>query len=242
MHQSEAVSHLVRRHAAEGLHQQLFGYVGRADPLIDLRGLQEAPGRSQPDHVVADEDRSVDDLARRGIDPRRPPLRSRPAKDIADTGVFEVVGVERRGRPPGNPRTSTASANRSSRKRRSSAARRDGWPLPGRREEAVEIEHDRLDGLHPLPAGISRRIGGSNRQRLANVRSRSANRPGKPLLRGEEHPRHAGRRCAVSSCSRQQQQRAPGRDGQRIFFVHHHTFVLTLVRPEKRVVTERLLS
>lgn len=61
--------------------------------------------------------------------PTKAPLRSRPAK--AHSGYRSIRGCRGRtqGRPPGNPAPRRHRRIRSSRKRRSSAVRRGGWPL-----------------------------------------------------------------------------------------------------------------
>ena len=216
----------MRRHVTEGLHQQLFGNVGRADALVDLRGLQETPGRGQPDHVVVNQDRGVDDLARRGIDPRRPHRILDLRRHVTDAGIFEVVGIERGvvgreiphldgiGEP--DPPESVVPAQHTA---------ADG-SFPGRREEAVEVEHDRLDGLHPLPAGISRRIGGLQPPAVGQRVGLRRRTVGNPLLRGEEHSDTLVGDARLHLLFGQQQQRALSRDGQRMLVIHRHAVVL----------------
>ena len=72
----------------------VVGHPLRAYAGIDLCGLAETPVVDQLDNVVVYDDRSVDNLARRGIDPRGPHRIGDLCRDEADTRVFQVVRIE----------------------------------------------------------------------------------------------------------------------------------------------------
>ena len=76
------------------LLENVVGQLLAAHAFVDLRSLHETPRIGQPHHVVVHQHRGIDDLARARIDPRGAHGVGHGRRDIADAGVFQVVGVE----------------------------------------------------------------------------------------------------------------------------------------------------
>ncbi|CCZ96202.1 unknown [Alistipes sp. CAG:53] len=152
VHQSEAVSHLVGEDVLQRLLEYVVGQLLAAHALVDLCGLHETPVGGQLHHVVVHQHRGVDDLARAGVDPRGSHGVGHGGRDVADAGVFQVVGIEfgivlrevldvhdvfesdlLEGLVPAQHAATDRFA-------------------PQRGERVVEVEDDRLDRLHEFAA------------------------------------------------------------------------------------------
>ena len=94
VHQAQRVSDLMGEDVFQRLLENVVGELLAAHALVYLRGLHEAPRVGQPHHVVVHQHRGIDDLARARIDPRGAHGVGHGCRDIADAGVFQVVGVE----------------------------------------------------------------------------------------------------------------------------------------------------
>ena len=94
MHESQAVSHLVRQHIAEPVEQHLVGQIYLPDALVGLRGLHEDHPVEHLHDIVEDVDRGVEDLAAARIDPRGTHSVGDGRWSVAQAGIFDVVGVE----------------------------------------------------------------------------------------------------------------------------------------------------
>ena len=94
VHESQRVSHFMGGHIDEGLVETVLRQFLGAHGLVHLRCLDKAPLRHQFDHVVVNDNGSVDNLAGRGVYPARPHGIGHARRNVADAGVFQIVGVE----------------------------------------------------------------------------------------------------------------------------------------------------